>query len=55
MSSAITLVNRPFYKGEELWKLLPIEIGTSESLFQFGSSLNKKYKTYVDTTSEMIT
>ena len=27
--------NSPYYKGSELWKLLPLHIANSDSLFQF--------------------
>ena len=40
--------NRPFYKGVELWKLLPRDISVSESLFQFKHALKLRYNTYVD-------
>ena len=43
--------NSPFYKGAELWKLLPIHITWSDSLFQFKQSLKKQYRTYVDVMS----
>ena len=35
--------NSPFYKGVELWNLLPLDIATRDSLFQFKHSLKKKY------------
>ena len=38
--------NSPFYKGAELWKLLPMDIVTSGSLFEFKQLLKKQYKTY---------
>ena len=38
----------PFYKGVELWKLLPLEIVNSDSLFQFKKNLKSRYKTYLD-------
>ena len=41
--------NSPYYKGSELWKLLPLHIANSHSLFQFKQSFKKEYKTYVDT------
>ena len=41
--------NSPFYKGAELWNLLPLDIVTSESIYQFKKSLKNRYKTYVDT------
>ena len=41
--------NSPFYKGAELWKLLPLHIANSESLFQFKQSFKKEYRSYVDT------
>ena len=40
--------NSPLYKGAELWKLLPVDIITSDSLFQFKKGLKEKYKTFVD-------
>ena len=40
--------NSPFYKGSELWKLLPVDIATSDSLFQFKQAFKKRYNTYVD-------
>ena len=43
--------NSPFYKGVELWNLLPLDIATSDSLFQFKHSMKKKYKTFCDTTA----
>ena len=38
----------PFYKGVELWKLLPGEIAASDSIFQFKHALKSRYKTYVN-------
>ena len=43
--------NSPFYKGVELWNLLPLDIATSDSLFQFKNSMKKKYKIFCDTTA----
>ena len=43
--------NSPFYKGVELWNLLPLDIATSDSLFQCKHSMKKKYKTFCDTTT----
>ena len=43
--------NSPFYKGSELWKLLPQDIASAASLYQFKDSMKKKYKTYVSTLS----
>ena len=40
--------NSPFYKGYELWKLLPLDIATADSLFQFKQLFKKKYNMYVD-------
>ena len=41
--------NSPFYKGVESWKLLPMDISMSDSLFQFKQKLKRKYKTFCDT------
>ena len=41
--------NSPYYKGSELWKQLPMDIATSDSVFQFKKCLKIRYKTYVDT------
>ena len=43
--------NSPFYKGAELWKLLPLHIATSESIFQLKQGLKREYKTYVNVLS----
>ena len=43
--------NRPFYKGANLWSLLPIDIALSQSIFEFKKSLKNRYTTYVDTLS----
>ena len=40
--------NRPFYKGSELWKLLPVDIATSDFIFQFKQAFKKRYNTYID-------
>ena len=40
--------NSPFYKGSEEWKLLPIDIATSDSIFQFKQLFKNRYNTYVD-------
>ena len=40
--------NIPFYKGSELWKLLPQDIASADSLYQFKDSMKK---TYVSTLS----
>ena len=37
--------NNSFYKGAELWKLLPIEIASSDSLFQFKQHIQRQYRT----------
>ena len=42
--------NSPLYKGAEFWKLLPVNIISSDSIFQFKKELKVQYKTYVDTT-----
>ena len=42
--------NSPFYKGAELWDLLPLYITESESIFQFKQKLKPRYKIYCDTT-----
>ena len=41
--------NSPFYKGAELWKLLPLDIATSDSLFQFKQYLKRQYTIYNNT------
>ena len=41
--------NSPYYKGSELWKLLPLHIANSDSLFQFKLNFKKEYKSYVNT------
>ena len=43
--------NSPFYKGADLWKLLPNDIIASDTVFQFKSLLKTRYKDFVDTTS----
>ena len=43
--------NSAYYKGAELWKLLPLDIANSDSIFQFKKSLKTRYKTYVDVLS----
>ena len=40
--------NSLYYKGAELWKLLPRDIAASDSIFQFKELLKKRYNTYVD-------
>ena len=35
--------NSPFYKGSELWKLLPIDIVSMDSIFQFKQALKRRY------------
>ena len=42
--------NSPFYKGAELWDLLPVDIVLSDSIFQFKKELKRKYTIYCDTT-----
>ena len=42
--------NSPFYKGAELWDLLPSYITESESIFQFKQNLKRGYVNYCDTT-----
>ena len=43
--------NSPFYKGSEVWNLLPRENVESESIFQFKQYLLKRtYTVYCDTT-----
>ena len=41
--------NSPYYKGSELWKLLPLYIANSDWLFQFRQNFKKEYKAYFDT------
>ena len=43
--------NSPFYKGAELWKLLPRDIESCDSIYQFKILLKTRYKDYVDTTA----
>ena len=43
--------NSPFYKGAEFWNLLPLNIITSDTIFQFKKSLKTRYNTYVDVLS----
>ena len=43
--------NSPFYKGANLWSLLPIDIARSQSIYEFKKSLKNRYTTYVDTLS----
>ena len=40
--------NSAYYKGAELWKLLPLDIATSDSIFQFKKNLKTNYSTFVD-------
>ena len=42
--------NSPYYKGTELWDLLPLDIIQSDSIFQFKQSLKRRYNIYCDTT-----
>ena len=41
--------NSPFYKGVELWKLLPLEIVSCDTLFQFKIVLKARYNRYDNT------
>ena len=41
--------NSPFYKGAELWKLLPPDINNSDTLYQFKQSLKTRYTKYDNT------
>ena len=36
------------YKGTELWKLLPLDIVTSDSIFQLKTKLKARNKTFAD-------
>ena len=38
-----------FYKGVELWKLLPLEIVSCDTLFQFKMDLKARYNRYDNT------
>ena len=38
--------NSPFYKGTELWKLLPNEIVNNDSVYQFKLDLKVRYRKY---------
>ena len=40
--------NSPYYKVVELWKLLPIDIATSDSIYQFKQLFKSRYKTFVN-------
>ena len=42
--------NSPFYKGVELWNLLPLDIATTDSIYQFKKLLKSRFKDFVDTT-----
>ena len=42
--------NSPFYKGAELWDLLPMDIISCDTVFQFKKELKRKYTAYCDTT-----
>ena len=42
--------NSPYYKGSELWDLLPLDIIQSDSVFQFKKNLKRKFTIYCDTT-----
>ena len=42
--------NSPFYKGADLWKQLPPDISTSDSIYQFKKAMKSRYKDFVDTT-----
>ena len=41
----------PPRQGVELWKLLPQDIATSDSIHQFKKLLKSRYKDFVDTTA----
>ena len=41
--------NGPFYKGADLWKLLPKHIASCDSIYQFKTLLESRYKDFVDT------
>ena len=41
--------NGPFYKGADLWKLLPKDIASCDSIYQFKTLLESRYKDFVDT------
>ena len=43
--------NSPYYKGANLWSLLPIDIARSQSIFEFKKNLKNRYTMYVDTLS----
>ena len=47
----IKFKNSPFYKGAELWKLLPNDIVLIDSFFQFKQALKRRYTTFCDTTA----
>ena len=40
-----------FYKGAELWDKLPVDIASSNTLFEFKKKLVTRYNTYVDSLS----
>ena len=43
--------NSPFYKGADLWNLLPHDIASSDSIHQFKTLLKSRYRDFVDTTA----
>ena len=43
--------NSPFYKGAEMWSLLPRDIIESDTLYQFKQSMKKKYCKYSNSLS----
>ena len=43
--------NSPFYKGAEMWSLLPHDIIESDTLYQFKQSMKKKYCKYSNSLS----
>ena len=49
--NTIQFKNSPFFKGSELWKLLPNDIVLIDSIFQFKQALKRRYTTFCDTTA----
>ena len=45
--------NSPFYKGADLWQLLPHNIVLNVTVHQFKTLLKSRYKVYVDTTAKI--
>ena len=43
--------NSLFYKGADLWNLLPHDIASSDSIHQFKTLLKSRYRDFVDTTA----